>query len=43
MKPFLAKSNANADAVDAMHAAWTKSVWLQAILWARPYAKDGDF
>lgn len=43
MKPFLAKSDASADTLDAMHAAWTKSVWLQAILWARPYAKDGDF
>ncbi len=43
MKPFLAKSGANAGDVEAMHAAWTKSVWLQAILWARPYAKDGDF
>ena len=26
-----------------MHAAWTKSVLLQAILWSRPYTKDGDF
>lgn len=43
MKPFLAKTGASADDVEAMHAAWTKSVLLQAILWARPYAKDGDF
>jgi hypothetical protein len=43
MRPFLAKSSASADDIDAMHAAWTKSVLLQAILWARPYAKDGDF
>lgn len=43
MKPFLAKAGASAEDVEAMHAAWTKSVWLQAILWARPYAKDGDF
>lgn len=43
IRPFLAKSGASADEVEAMHAAWTKSVLLQAILWARPYAKDGDF
>lgn len=43
MRPFLMKSGAPADDVEAMHAAWTKSVLLQAILWARPYTKDGDF
>ncbi|HAY08041.1 MAG TPA: protoglobin domain-containing protein [Hyphomonas sp.] len=43
VRPFLAKSGNSADDVDAMHAAWTKSVWLQAILWARPYANAGDF
>jgi hypothetical protein len=43
MKPFLAKKGASAAEVEAMHAAWTKSVLLQAILWTRPYAKDGDF
>jgi hypothetical protein len=43
MKPFLAKMGTAPDDVEAMHAAWTKSVLLQAILWARPYAKDGDF
>lgn len=43
MKPFLAKSGAGAEAVEAMHAAWTKSVWMQAILWSRPYAIEGDF
>lgn len=43
MKPFLAKSGSSAADVDAMHAAWTKSVLLQAILWSRPYVKDGDF
>lgn len=43
MKPFLAKNGHGAADVDAMHAAWTKSVLLQAILWSRPYAKDGDF
>jgi hypothetical protein len=43
MKPFLAASGAAPAEVEAMHAAWMKSVWLQAILWARPYAKDGDY
>lgn len=43
VKPFLANTGATSEEVDAMHAAWTKSVWLQAILWARPYAKDGDY
>jgi hypothetical protein len=43
MKPFLAKKGHSPTEVDGMHAAWTKAVLLQAILWCRPYAKDGDF
>jgi hypothetical protein len=43
MKPFLAKKGASAEEVEAMHAAWTKAVLLQAILWCRPYAREGDF
>lgn len=43
MKPFLAKKGHSAAEVEAMHAAWTKAVLLQAILWCRPYAKEGDF
>lgn len=43
MKPFLARRGHAAAEVEAMHAAWTKAVLLQAILWCRPYAKDGDF
>lgn len=43
MRPFLANKGASAQDVEAMHAAWTKAVWLQAILWSRPYTKDGDF
>ena len=31
------------DQVEAMHAAWSKSVLLQAILWSRPYVTSGDF
>ncbi len=43
MKPFLAKKGHGAAEVEAMHAAWTKAVLLQAILWSRPYVHDGDF
>lgn len=43
MRPFLAEKGATPDEVEAMHAAWTKAVLLQAILWARPYVPAGDF
>lgn len=43
MKPFLADKGHGAADVEAMHAAWSKAVLLQAILWARPYVRDGDF
>lgn len=43
LRPFLAKKGHTAGEIEAMHAAWTKSVLLQAILWSRPYVKDGDF
>jgi hypothetical protein len=43
MRPFLSNSNSSTKEIDAMHAAWTKSVLLQAILWSRPYVKEGDF
>jgi hypothetical protein len=43
MKPFLAGKGHSAEEVDAMHAAWSKAVLLQAILWCRPYVKEGDF
>lgn len=43
MKPFLAKKGHPPAEVEAMHAAWTKSVLLQAILWCRPYANPDDF
>ncbi|MGH6947614.1 MAG: protoglobin domain-containing protein [Kiloniellales bacterium] len=43
MKPFLAKKGHTPAEVEAMHAAWTKSVLLQAILWCRPYAGPSDF
>ena len=40
---FLAKKGHTAAEVEAMHMAWTKAVLLQAILWSRPYTKEGDF
>lgn len=43
MRPFLAEKGAAPAEVDAMHAAWTKAVLLQAILWARPYVTEGEF
>ena len=43
MKPFLSAKGASVQEVDAMHAAWTKAVLLQAILWSRPYVHEGDF
>lgn len=43
LKPFLAKKGASAAEVEAMHAAWVKSVLLQTILWSQPYVKAGDF
>jgi hypothetical protein len=43
MKPFLEKKGHSVAEVEAMHAAWTKAVLLQAILWCRPYVKEGDF
>jgi hypothetical protein len=43
LKPFLQESGRSAEEVDAMHAAWTKAVWLQSILWVEPYMRDGDF
>jgi hypothetical protein len=43
MKPFLAGKGHPAEEIDAMHAAWSKAVLLQAILWCRPYVKEEDF
>lgn len=43
LKPFLAKKGAPAADVEKMHAAWVKSVLLQAILWSHPYVKPGEF
>ena len=43
VKPFLAKGGAPAEEVDKMHAAWTKAVTMQVILWSHPYIRDGQF
>jgi hypothetical protein len=43
LKPFLAKKGASAAEVEAMHAAWLKSVLMQSILWSQPYIKEGEF
>lgn len=36
--PFLAAKGHSAEDVSRMHAAWTKSVIVQAALWSQPYA-----
>ena len=43
LRPFLTAKGHSAQEVDAMHAAWVKSVLLQVTLWAHPYVKEGDF
>jgi hypothetical protein len=40
IRPFLASMGHDADAVDRMQHAWTKSVLLQIALWSRPYTSD---
>ena len=43
LRPFLERSGHDAATVDKMHAAWVKSVQVQAILWSYPYVNDRDF
>ena len=43
LQPFLAKQGHAPAEVERMHAAWVKSVLLQATLWSHPYVKAGDF
>lgn len=43
LRPFLERGGHSAEEVEKMHAAWVKSVTLQAILWSYPYVKEGDF
>lgn len=42
IKPFLSKKAGPAE-VDAMHAAWLKSVTLQVTLWSAPYVAPSAF
>lgn len=43
LRPFLAREGASTEDVERMHAAWTKSVLMQTILWSHPYVKEGEF
>ena len=43
IEPFLQKGGHSPAEVEKMHAAWTKAVVLQTILWSYPYVKQGDF
>lgn len=43
LKPFLERGGHSPEEVERMHAAWVKSVTMQAILWSYPYVRDGDF
>lgn len=43
LRPFLERGGHSAAEVEKMHAAWVKSVTIQAILWSYPYVRDGDF
>ncbi len=43
IEPFLQNGNHSAEDIKKMHAAWTKALVLQTILWSYPYVRDGDF
>lgn len=43
IRPFLERGGHDEASVDAMQAAWTKAVLLQAILWSYPYVEEGSF
>lgn len=43
VKPFLAKKGHSPEQVEAMHAAWFKSVTLQVTLWSAPYVAPSTF
>jgi Protoglobin len=40
IKPFLAARGHSASNIEKMHQAWSKSLWLQAALWAEPYTNS---
>lgn len=43
IRPFLERGGDDEATVDAMQAAWTKAVLLQAILWSYPYVEAESF
>ncbi len=43
LRPFLERGGHSAEDVAKMHAAWVKSVTIQATLWSYPYISEGDF
>lgn len=43
IRPFLERAGHAPEQVEAMHAAWVKSVLMQAILWSYPYVDEGEF
>lgn len=40
VRPFLADAGVGGERLDAMHAAWRKSVVLQITLWSRAYVRE---
>lgn len=43
IRPFLEKGERPPDETEQMFQAWFKAVTIQATLWTRPYANQGDF
>jgi len=43
IKPFLAKKGHSPAEIEAMHAAWFKSITLQVTLWSMPYVAASSF
>ena len=43
LRPFLERGGHSPEDGERMHAAWVKSVQVQAILWSYPYVNEGDF
>lgn len=43
IKPFLARRGHSLEQVEAMHAAWFKSITLQVTLWSSPYVASSVF
>lgn len=42
-REHLARKGHTPEEVDAMHAAWTKSVMLHVTAWTRPYVPNSDW